>query len=141
MELYISLIVNVLLFIIILNMYGKSKEVVENTVYVPEIIYRDKIEYRDRVVYQDRVVKEYVQGSGGVVINNNINKTIKSVAKKSTSKKSKKEPQVITPVESNVSSKRAEILKELATLKAKTKKTKQDLDNIYTLEMILPNVK
>ncbi len=37
--------------------------------------------------------------------------------------------------------KREEILDELAMLKAKKKKTKQDMDNIYTLEMILPNVK
>jgi|688.fasta_scaffold46344_15 hypothetical protein len=139
MELYISIILNVIFLLIILNLQGKSKEVEEKIVYVPEIIYRDKIEYKDRVVYQDRVVKEYVSSPGNVVVNNNIGNTKKTVTKKPKAVKKVKE-KVSEPLE-NVSPKRAEILKELATLKSKKNKTKQDIDNIYTLEMILPNIK
>jgi len=134
MELYISIILNVIFLLIILNLQGKSKEVEEKIVYVPEIIYRNKIEYKDRVVYQDRVVKEYVSPPSNVVVNNNIGNSKKPKAVKKIKEK------VSEPLE-NVSSKRAEILKELATLKSKKNKTKQDIDNIYTLEMILPNIK
>ena len=122
MALIISIIVNIILLITIFSIYGKSKEVVENIVYVPEIRYRDRITYQDRVVYQDKVV---------------VNNKIKTTTKKPKTVVVVKE----TPIKKVPKTKREEILDELAMLKAKKKKTKQDMDNIYTLEMILPNVK
>lgn len=132
MALIISIIVNIILLITIFSIYGKSKEVVENTVYVPEIRYRDRITYQDRIVYQDKVVEKVVYRDK-VVVNNKI---------KTTTKKPKTTVVVKeTPIKKVPKTKREEILGELAMLKAKKKKTKQDMDNIYTLEMILPNVK
>ncbi len=137
MELFISVLLNVVFVFIIIHLNSKSKEVEEKTVYVPEIRYRDKIEYQDRVVYQDRIVEKYVPNNGNVIVNNNIGNTKKVISK---TKPKKIKEKVVKPVE-DVSPKKLQILKELEILKSKNKKTKQDLDNIYTLEMILPNIK
>jgi hypothetical protein len=145
MELYLSLIANVILFIILISRSNKPTQVQveEKIVYVPEIRYRDKIEYQDRVVYQDRIVKEYVptnNGGSNIVINNNIKEVVKPTPKKRKTTKvveGKKE----IKIKDDCSSKRAEILQELAYLKSKTKKSKQDLETIHTLESILPNIK
>lgn len=141
MELYISIIINIVLLFILIARSGKSNsvQIEEKIVYVPEIRYRDKIEYVDRVVYQDRVVKEYVQSSGKVVVNNNFAKTEKNVKKPTRKKATTAKPEPIKPKETN--SKREEILRELEILRSKKKKSKQDLEAIYTLEMVLPNIK
>lgn len=139
MELYLSLIANVILFIILISRSNKPTQVQveEKIVYVPEIRYRDKI------VYQDRIVKEYVSSNGGgnnVVINNNIKETVKPKTKKRKPSKVVEDKKEVK-IEPNCSPKRAEILRELAYLKSKNKKSKQDLESIHTLESILPNIK
>jgi hypothetical protein len=66
---------------------------------------------------------------------------IKKVIKKSTPIKKKPVENPVVKKYDNVSPKKAEILAELDYLKSKKKKTKQDLETIYTLEMVLPNLK
>lgn len=141
MELYISIIINIVLLFILIARSGKSNslQIEEKIVYVPEIRYRDKIEYIDRIVYQDKIVKEYVQGSGKVVVNNNFNNTEKKVKKPVRKKVNTVKSEPVKLKQTN--SKREEILNELEILRSKKKKSKQDLEAIYTLEMVLPNIK
>jgi hypothetical protein len=120
MLLAISLIVNFISFAIIhsLNKEGGNKV---------KVIYKDKILYKDRIIYKDKIVKQIVY------------------KEKSASSKSVKEKKIIKKEEPqfdpSFSPKKIEILKELLSLESKKKKTKQDVDTIYTLKMVLPNIK
>ena len=87
-----------------------------------KIIYKDKIVYKDKpvekIVYRDKIVEKVVEK---VVYKDRIlHQFIKE--------------------EPKVSSQKQELLDALAELKAKKKKSKKDLDNIYTIEKVLPNL-
>jgi hypothetical protein len=132
MLLAISLIVNFISFAIIhsLNKEGGNKVKViykDKILYKDRIIYKDKILYKDRVIYKDKIVKQIVYKEKSV--------PSKSVKEKKVIKK--EEPQF----DPSFSTKKIEILKELLSLESKKKKTKQDVDTIYTLKMVLPNIK
>jgi len=90
-----------------------------------KITYKDKIVYKDRVIYKDKIVyKDRI------------------IYKEKKVKPTKKEVVVEEPIiDPEISPKKAEILRELFILESKKKKTKQDMDNIYTLKMVLPNIK
>lgn len=120
MLLAVSLIVNfvsIVIFVSLRKEYGNKVKVVYEDKIVKEIVYKDKIVYKDRIVYKDKIVVAKPIKEKGIV--------------------KQEEPQF----DPSFSPKKIEILKELFTLESKKKKSKQDLDNIYTLKMVLPNIK
>ena len=126
MLLTISLIVNFISFAIIFSLnkeYGNKIKVV----YKDKIVNKDMIIYMDRIIYKDKIVKQIVYKEKNV--------PLKTVKEKKVIKK--EEPQF----DPSFSPKKIEILKELLSLESKKKKTKQDVDTIYTLKMVLPNIK
>lgn len=112
MLLTVSLIVN---FVSILIFVSLSKEYGNKV----KVVYKDKIVkeivYKDKIVYRDKIV---------------VAKPVKEIIKQ-------EEPQF----DPSFSPKKIEILKELFKLESKKKKSKQDIDTIYTLKMVLPNIK
>lgn len=120
MLLTVSLIVNFVSIAILISLhkeYGNKVKVIYKDKVVKQIVYKDKIVYKDRVVYKDKIVK------------------VKPVKEKEIVKQ--EEPQF----DPSFSPKKIEILRELFTLESKKKKSKQDLETIYTLKMVLPNIK
>ena len=110
----VSIILNLVAFSIVISLSGESKKV----------IYKDKIVYKEKpvekVVYRDRVVEKIVEK---VVYKDKpiVHEFIK-----------KEEPKVSKQIQ--------ELLDALKELKSKKKKSKKDLDNIYTIEKVLPNI-
>lgn len=123
----ITTFLNLILIALVYNFFKeKNKEKIvyidkpiEKIVYVDKPV--DKIVYVDRpvekIVYKDKIVEKVVYKDKPV--------THKFVVEK----------------EQNLSPERKELLDTLAELKAKKKKSKKDLDNIYTIEKVLPNIK
>jgi hypothetical protein len=85
-----------------------------------KVIYKEKIVYRDKpvekVIYKDKIVEKIIYK----------NKPVHEFIKKE---------------EPKVSIQKQELLDALTELKSKKKKSKKDLDNIYTIEKVLPNIK
>lgn len=97
--------------------YSFSKEKPSNkvkTAYKEKIVYKDKP--IEKVIYKDRIVEKVVY-------------------------KDKPVHEFIKKEEPKISPQRKELLDVLAELKVKKKKSKKDIENIYTIEKILPNVK
>ena len=99
---------------IILHSLSKEKSNTVKTVYKEKIVYRDKPV--EKIVYKDKIIEKVIYKD----------KPVHEFIKKETPK---------------VSKERQELLDALAELKSKKKKSKKDLDNIYTIEKILPNIK
>ena len=116
MLLTVSLIVNFISIAILVSLQKEYKSKTK-VIYKDKIVYKDKVIYKDKIVYKDKVVPK------------------KPVKEKEVLKQ--EEPQF----DPSFSPKKIEILKELSILESKKKKSKQDLDTIYTLKMVLPNIK
>ena len=71
----------------------------------------------EKIVYKDKIVEKIVYKDKPVV------------------------HEFVKKEEPKVSTQRKELLDALADLKAKKKKSKKDMENIYTIEKILPNIK
>lgn len=110
-----SLVLNLVL---VLMIYSFSKEKPSNKI---KTVYKDKIVYRDKpiekIIYKDKIVEKIVYKDKPVV------------------------HEFLKKEEPKVSPQRKELLDVLAELKDKKKKSKKDLDNIYTIEKVLPNIK
>lgn len=110
-----SLVLNLVLGLMV---YSFSKEKPSNK---NKIVYKEKIVYKDRpiekVVYKDKIVEKIVYKDRPVV------------------------HEFVKKEEPKVSPQRKELLDVLAELKTKKKKSKKDMENIYTIEKILPNIK
>ena len=79
-----------------------------------KVIYKDKPV--EKIVYKDRIVEKVIYK----------NKPIHEFVKKE---------------EPKISKERQELLNALTELKSKKKKSKKDLESIYTIEKVLPNIK
>jgi hypothetical protein len=78
---------------------------------------KTKTIYKDRIVYRDKPVEKIIYKDKPVV------------------------HEFVKKEEPKVSTQRKELLDALADLKSKKKKSKKDMENIYTIEKILPNIK
>jgi hypothetical protein len=98
----------------------KNCKVVYKDKPVEKIIYRDKIVYKDKpvekVIYKDKIVEKIIYRD----------KPVHEFIKKEKPK---------------ISKQKQELLDALSELKSKKKKSKKDLDNIYTIEKVIPNIK
>lgn len=116
-----SIILNVVTISIMVSLSKEKPSSGTKVVYKDKIIYKDKpvekIVYKDKVVYKDKIVEKIVYKDKPVV------------------------HQFVKKEEPKVSKERQELLDVLTELKSKKKKTKKDLENIYTIEKVLPNVK
>ena len=103
-----------------LVVYSLSKEKPTNGRGKTKIVYKDKIVYKEKpiekIVYKDKIVEKIVYK----------NKPVHEFIKKE---------------EPKVSEQKQQLLDALGELKAKKRKSKKDLDNIYTIEKVLPNIK
>lgn len=109
-----SLVLNLVLGLMVHSLSKEKPSKKVKTVYKEKIVYRDKPV--EKIVYKDRIVEKVIY-------------------------KDKPVHEFIKKEESKVSPERKELLDALAELKAKKKKSKKDLDNIYTIEKVLPNIK
>jgi hypothetical protein len=107
-----SLVLNLVFGIMV---YSLSKEKPSKTFYKEKIVYRDKPV--EKIIYKDKIVEKVVYKDKPVI------------------------HEFIRKEEPKISPQRKELLDVLAELKAKKKKSKKDMENIYTIEKILPNVK
>jgi len=83
------------------------------------IVYYGKVpsDWKSKIIYKDKIVEKVVYKDKPVI------------------------HEFIRKEEPKISPQRKELLDVLAELKAKKKKSKKDMENIYTIEKILPNVK
>ena len=110
-----SLVLNLVLGLMVSSLSKEKPNNKTKTIYKDRIVYRDKPV--EKIIYKDKIVEKIVYKDKPVV-----HEFVK-----------KKEPKVSTQ--------RKELLDALADLKAKKKKSKKDMENIYTIEKILPNIK
>ena len=110
-----SLVLNLVLGLMV---YSLSKEKPSNktkTIHKEKIVYRDKPV--EKIVYKDKIVEKIVYKDKPVV------------------------HEFVKKEEPKVSPQRQELLDVLTELKSKKKKSKKDMENIYTIEKVLPNIK
>ena len=107
-----SVILNIVLVAVV---YSLSKEGGKQIVYKDKIVYKEKPV--QKIVYKDKIVEKVVYKEKPVV------------------------HEFVKKQEPKVSSERQELLDALSELKSKKKKSKKDLENIYTIEKVLPNIK
>lgn len=110
-----SLVLNLVLGLMVYSLSKEKPSKKVKTIYKEKIVYKDKPV--EKIVYKDKIVEKIIYRDKPVV-----HKFIK-----------KEEPKV--------SPQRQELLSVLAELKSKKKKSKKDMENIYTIEKILPNIK
>jgi hypothetical protein len=110
-----SLILNLILGLMV---YSLSKEKPGNKI---KTLYKEKIVYKDKpvekIIYKNKIVEKIIYKDKPVV------------------------HEFVKKEEPKVSPQRKELLDALNELKAKKKKSKKDMENIYTIEKVLPNVK
>ena len=120
-----SLVLNLVLGLMVSSLSKEKPNNKTKTIYKDKIVYRDKpvekIVYKDKIVekivYKDKIVEKIVYKDKPVV------------------------HEFVKKEEPKVSPQRQELLDVLTELKSKKKKSKKDMENIYTIEKILPNIK
>lgn len=115
-EYYIAVLFSILLVVIVLKLLDKKTE---------KILYIDKP--IDKIVYVDKPIEKIIYKDKIVYVDKPIEKIVYIDAP--------------TKTKTKVSNQKTNLLKELQDLKNKKKKTKKDIENIYTLEMVIPNIK
>ena len=128
MLLFASLIVNVIAFMIIISL---NKEYKSN----------GKVIYKDKIVYKEPNALKETFSKGNTKPKRTTNMSEHRTPPPKPQPKMVKEDFNDVELPSDVSPKKMEILRELGYLESKGKKTKKDLDTIYTLKMVLPNIK
>ena len=102
----------------IVVMENNKKEVIQ--VPIERIVYQDRVVYKEipieKIVYKEKIVY--------------VDKPVKQLTMEFVEKPLTK-----------VSEKKLEILKEIELLKGKKNKSKKDSENLYTLEMVVKNMK
>lgn len=110
-----SLVLNLVLGLMVYSLSKEKTGKKAKTVYKEKIVYKDKPV--EKIVYKDRIVEKVVYKDKPVV------------------------HEFVKKEEPKISPQRQELLNVLAELKTKKKKSKKDIENIYTIEKILPNIK
>ena len=110
-----SLVLNLVLGLMVYSLSKEKPSKKVKTIYKEKIVYKDKPV--EKIVYKDRIVEKVIYKDKPVV------------------------HEFVKKEEPKISPQRKELLDALADLKAKKKKSKKDIENIYTIEKILPNVK
>ena len=127
-----SIIVNIILFIVTGSLNKESKVIMKP----PSVVYKDRIVYVDRViekpitkvVYKTKTVEKPVVKEVEKIVY--VDRPVTTITHEFT----KKEVPQVSPQKMG-------LMKELELLKSKKKKDKKDLENIYTLEKVIPNLK